>query len=44
MTIDEESKLVDYLTKHSIKDIYYKNAYLNAIIYGLSYWRSISSK
>ena len=34
MTIDEESKLVDYLTKHSIKDIYYKNAYLMQLFMG----------
>ncbi len=34
MTIDEESKLVDYLTKHSIKDIYYKNAFLMQLFMG----------
>lgn len=34
MTIDEESKFVDYLTKHSIQDIYYKNAYLMQLFMG----------
>ena len=34
MTIEEESKFVDYLTKHSIKDIYYKNAYLMQLFMG----------
>lgn len=34
MTIDEESQFVDYLLHHSIKDIYYKNAYLMQLFMG----------
>lgn len=34
MTIEEESKLLDYLTHHSIDEVYYKNAYLMQLFMG----------
>ena len=42
MTIDEETKFVNYIISKDLKDCPYRNEFLIQLFYGTSYWRMFS--